>query len=399
MKKVSTAVALQAPVDLCRLLSPYTNKEQAASVLERICNDSAVLDKLVECANQHMVITTLFAQLRHHNLLDILPSDLRGYMQTMHEALEARNHRLIEQARFILATLNQADITPLLLKGGDTLFYDLYPSKGSRFMSDLDILMPVGTVRAGQEQLAVQGYFVPKKYRDSLQGRDPHHAKPIYRDGDDCSIELHYKPLNYKAGGLLSAELAFSESNEIDSLKKQDLKARTLPPTYKVLHCFAHSEICHGYMKNDALSILQMDYFVRLIHYYDSAIDWKALQQALAQYGFQEEFTIYCNKAERLFGWRAGENSLTINGAAKVLERRYQATLKSAIYQHYPGRRFYQGLKHLLGMYSRDRLAGIYLVDNGFQHCQAIVLRSHYHLKRFIASPKEFLNRLRQVFF
>ena len=399
MKTVTRTLARQAPLVLCRLLSPYTSSASAASQLDDLLNKPELLDLLVECANRHMVIATLYAQLRQHDLLEHLPKDLLDYMQTMHELQQARNQRMASQARFIVTILNQGGITPLLMKGGDTLFYDLYPSQGSRFMSDLDILLPPGTVAAGRELLLEQGYAVPEKYRDILPARNPHHDIPLYRPGDDCGIELHYKPLNFRAVGLFPAEVAFRDSHSVERLEISGLQASSLSATHKVLYGFAHSEISHGFRKSDLLDIRQMDYFVRLVHYYGSAIDWKSMQLECADYGFQEELAVYCSKAARLFGLPPGEEfPVPAESAPALLEQRYQAAIQSAMGWYHPWWRFKKGVVHLLGMYGRERLAAIYELDNDMQYFWAIIKRSRDHLKRFWASPRSFLHQLRRVF-
>lgn len=350
---------------------------------------------MIECANRHFVVATLYAQLQQRGLLSHLPPDLQNYLQTMHTLQQERNQRLQQQTRFILHTFNQAGLTPLLMKGGDTLFYDLYPSHGSRFMSDLDILMPDGTVPLGQQLLADQGYSVPEKYQDYPEVIDHHHATPIYKTGDDCAIELHYKPLSRTSGNLLSIADAFQDSQPVFKLIPDNLQALSLSPTHKVLHCFIHSEISHGYGKTDTLDIRQMDYFVRLIRYYRDEIDWVALQASLEKAGLLQDWSMYHYKAQQLFGLEEVVPASTL--PEKLRQRRYQAALISAMSHYYPWRRVKLGLLHLSGVLSRERLRGLFVINSPQDHFRAIIKRSQQLTAQYARSPARLAKRIQTI--
>lgn len=158
-------------------------------------------------------------------------------------------------------------------------------------------------VAALYEQLMVHGYEVPEKYRHLKEHVDAHHALPLYREGHDCHVELHYHPLNHKAAGLLHTTKVFESAELIKSPVLGSAKAVRLSPTDAVLHCFAHFEICHSNQEHDLLEIRQFDYFVRLLKKHSLRIDWKHLQDQLAKEGQLTAFAIYCEKVRRLFGW------------------------------------------------------------------------------------------------
>jgi hypothetical protein len=387
----------QAPTTLCQLLSPFTHPRDAVTQLVALVANQPLLEKTIECANRHFVAATLYAQLQQHRLLSHLPPDLHDYLRTVHELQQARNQRLEQQMRFILHTFNQAQITPLLLKGGDTLFYYLYPTSGARFMSDLDILMPAGTVSRGQQLLANQGYAIPDKYKNILTGIDPHHAIPIYKEGDDCAIELHYKPLSHRPGNLLISDEVFQNSQPVISLLQGNLHARSLSPNHKVLHCFIHSEISHGYGQTDMLDIRQMDYFVRLVKYYQDEIDWTTLQAIVEHAGLTQDWAVYHYKAQQLFGL---PNTNTVSSAhilANVFQQRYQAALVSAMSQYYPWRSVKLGLLHLSGVFSRERLGGIFVINSPQDHLWAVIKRLQQLTAQYALSPASLAKRIQTI--
>jgi len=385
----------QAPVTLCQLLSPYTCQEKVAALLIQLVTDQPLLEKTIECANRHFVVTNLYAQLQQHGLLAHLPTDLLDYLQTLHALQTERNQRLAQQARFIVRLFNEAGLTPLLMKGGDTLFYALYPSAGARFMSDLDILMPPDTVPIGQQLLAQHGYAIPEKYQHIHQGIDPHHALPLYKSGDDCAIELHYKPLNRNSGNLLATFEAFQNSQPITRLAQENLQALSLSPEHKILHCFVHSEISHGNQTTDTLDIRQMDYFARLVHYYGDSVDWRVIHSALAEAGLTQSWAIYCYKTQQLFSLPTTLSTLELS--KQVYWKHYQSALDSAMSHYYPLRRIKFGLQHLFGVFSRERLSGLFTINNSRDHAKAIIQRLQQLIQQYALSPLSLLKRLRGI--
>lgn len=385
----------KAPIILCQLLSPYTTEESVKTEVICLTNNPLLLEKVIECANRHLVATTLYARLHQANLLQNLPTNLLSYLQVLHSLQQERNQRLKLQLQSILKTLNKAGLTPLLLKGSDTLCYELYPSIGSRFMSDLDILMPEGSIPIAKKLLFNQGYVVPEQYTHIPEHPNAHHAPPIYKARNDCAIELHYKPLNYKSGNILSTNEAFKNGQPINNLQKYSLNALTLSPTHKVLHCFIHSEISHGYANTDTLDIRQMDYFVRLTHYYNDKIDWKDLENLIDEAGFAEEWATYHYKARQLFDIPKTVQSTHINEAK--LEQRYQSALMSAMSLYYPWRRLKLGLKHLANTFSRERLKGQFTINGSRDHFLAIAQRLHQLIRQYILSPVSLIKRLKSI--
>lgn len=386
-----------APVALCRLLSPYTTPVAFIQQLDSVLEQPALLELVVECANRHMLMGTLYACLREHQQLQRLPGQLRDYLHCQHTFMQARNQRLREQTLGIITPLNQMGVTPLLLKGSDTLFYPLYPDQGCRFMSDLDILLPSGTMPVAQQALAAQGYAVPEQYQQAKLGPNPHHDIPLYKSGHDCAIELHYQPLSYKAGTVLDTENAFAASLASSEGEPNPAQFRALSPTHKLLHSFIHSEICHSDDRHDRLSIRQLDYFVRLLNQFQGQLDWPWLAQHLDQHGYQDAFARYAYKARQLYDVpQAALPVAIVQAVSPTWQRRYGIALKMAMRGHYPGLRFKQGLGHLLSVFEKQRLAGQYPTEKRGDYAWAVVRKAGSLLRR-CANPRRLALELRRV--
>ena len=390
----------QAPVTLCQLLSPFTTQTIAETELQSLLSQPLLLDKVIECASQHFVAGALYAQLQHHGLLPTLPVDLRDFLSCQHTFMKDRNQRLKQQLQGIIRLLDDEGHIPQIMKGGDTLFYDLYPTLGCRFMSDFDILLPVGEVPKARATLVKHGYAVPKKYQAIKESPLSHHAVPIYKEGDDCAVELHYHPLSYKADALLTTEMAFANSEAITTLDSNTAQALRLSPTDKVMHCFVHSEICHGFQENDWLDIRQLDYFSRLLQQHKETIDWTLLENRLAKKGHLADFAVYCSKARLLFGWPVGvplfEEYLP---STRIVEKRYRAALSSAMSQHYPLQRLFYGLKFVVSVFAPKYLEVQFdlTIDSPLDYLKA-VSRKVMLLGRRLLKPVAFFRQLKAIF-
>lgn len=396
---MNKTLILQAPVALCRLLSPYTAPEAVKQQLDTLLEQPELLDRVIECANQHMVVATLYACLREHRQLERLPETLRDYLHYQHTFMQARNQRLRTQALSIITALHQVSVTPLLMKGGDTLFYALYPDQGCRFMTDLDILLPTGTMTLAQQTLATQGYAIPEQYQHLQPSPLAHHDLPLYKTGHDCAIELHYQPLSHRSGAILNNDSAFASSRLVSLQAQAGTPMRSLSPTHKVLHSFIHSEISHGDDQNNGLSIRQLDYFVRLLQHYQGEIDGAWLAQHLTAHGYQEAFARYVLKARRLFALPPEALPLAVDmTTTPAQERRYQTALKMTMSHHYPGLRFRRGLQHLLGVYAKQRLSGLYQVDTPKDYTLAILKQTRRLLTRCLR-PRQLALDLRRVLY
>lgn len=372
-----------APIALCSLLSPFTPPDEVKKVLNRLNNNQALLDRVIECANSQMVSTTLYAALKQHDLLQTLPDLLQDYLIFLHQEMLERNQRLQSQTQSIVKTLNQAGIMPLLMKGGDTLFYDLYPSQGCRFMSDIDILLPEGKVPLAKKCLFDKGYTIPEKFQAHKKDKDAHHMAPIYKEGNDCAIELHYKPLSKKAFNMLTLKETFAAAYLIPQLEAQGKEAYAFSPTHKLLHCYLHSEITHAHQHTDTLIILQMDYFVRLYRQYAEVIDWDVFNEQLDRMQLRSEFSVYAYKAQRLFSLPKLPNSVMVS--KQMLHTRYQSALVSTMSKYYPWRRFTNSLYHGL---SKESLQHQFTINNNADYAVALVKKLSYQVGLLLSFKK-----------
>lgn len=373
-----------APKVLCILLSPATTKDQAETQLKELIALPQLLDLVIECANRHMLAATLYSCLTKHQLIDYLPSILKDYLSYQHNFILNRNLNIKQQYKNITKVFNERNITPLALKGGDTLLYNLYPDYGCRFMSDLDILIPEDKLDLAKDLLIKVGYDIPTQYQGLKENPESHHLTPIYKEGEPCAIELHRQPLNYKCKNIISASEAF------ESAHYRSFNTLTLNANYKIIHCFIHSEISHGYHKKNYLSLRQMDYFVRLLYFYQKNIDWLFIKNKLSNFGYLDDFLFYCYIADKLF--TLPENFLRatqINNHhnSKKLLNRYYSSLDSTLITHHPLKRLTYGFLNLSNIYNRSNLENAYQIENNIDYFMAVSKKTITIFGRFMKNP------------
>jgi len=102
-----------------------------------------------------------------------------------------RTQVLLHRAAPVVAALRERDIPLLVLKGA-ALAPRYYPEPGSRFMNDVDLLVPTGRGREARSVLASLGWRpgirLPETYLDSI------HALG-YQDGRGGDVDLHWHAL------------------------------------------------------------------------------------------------------------------------------------------------------------------------------------------------------------
>jgi hypothetical protein len=135
-----------------------------------------------------------------------------------------RNQRLFRTLEDVLATLHEADVPTLVLKGA-ALTVLHYRDRGVRPMSDLDVLVPTERMDEALDALTAAGWGDPEPFRHSV----------ALRRGDD-ELDLHRHVLDASNASALDADL-WQASLELDVGAQ---RTRALAPADQLLHAFVH---------------------------------------------------------------------------------------------------------------------------------------------------------------
>ena len=97
---------------------------------------------ILDIANTQKIAPAFWVALRRRRLIEYLPSEIRDCLFKLHLLNIFKNKGFKEQAIEVVRQLNSIGIEPALLKGSAALFVKTFDDPGSRFMVDLDILVP-----------------------------------------------------------------------------------------------------------------------------------------------------------------------------------------------------------------------------------------------------------------
>lgn len=397
------AKASHAPALLCHLLSPYTSKSEAKKTLDTLLNDEELLDLCIELANRHFLIPTLYTQLSMHELLTEVPGELTEFMHEMTDFMHNRNQSLTELSEEIIILCNRQGITPLLIKGASVLFSDIYPDKGIRFMSDLDLVFKEEEAIKVFHLLQSEGFHIPENLTPSapIPYLQPNcaiedlpkgqHLLPIYRQGDPCWIEIHHRPVSNFFYSYLHNKQAHQSASTIETLEEKGLYALHMNPSNELIHCFVHSELAHRNHANKILDIRQMDYFVRLAHHYNKTVDWDEIHSRIQQGGDEDIFQHYLYTLNQLFGAEFPINFKKLD--TKILEKRYKKSIGSCFPRYWKAAQLVALIKEI---YSKKSLYNRYETHTPLLLFKARLANSARLVKKF-HNPIKLLERLQSL--
>ena len=252
-------------------------------------------------ASEQMVSTAIASELLRRSLLDSLPDDFAAYLRGMLELNVERNEKIAQQLAEAVRTLNAAGIEPVLLKGSAALESGLYRHPGSRLISDLDLLVPAETLRAGSDALQTLGYrrITDAKNNDAHYA-EMHHDAPMIHPERVASVELHRRPLHsVRATRIMDA----IRSSEVPT---NVAGARALLPdvTSMLAHNFLHQMVQDSAHVRGLFQLRQLYEAALLVHRDREQIQWRILLDAIASGGCREEWGSFVALLENQFQLR-----------------------------------------------------------------------------------------------
>ncbi|EGV17917.1 nucleotidyltransferase family protein [Thiocapsa marina] len=296
--------------------------------------------ELYGLATTQLVAPSLYAaQLgagqRDRDTLEPVPEDVRQALAYLHERNDARNRRLRRVLRETVATLNQAEIVPLLLKGAIALLPDQYPLAFARVLSDLDLGVPLDQANRAGAALRAAGYHHYRSPDGPAPDREPlhwstasgHHLPPLIHSSGDGYVELHYdlfSGMPQKAVLPLCAVLARAETHDWDGLR---IRIPTLAD--RLLHNALHHQVQDQAFWTDRRSLRQLLEFKRLLALPAAVdIDWPGLMADLKRRGLAHTVGAHLLAVQELFG-QPLPAGVRPTAAARRAQARFWARLDS----------------------------------------------------------------------
>jgi hypothetical protein len=228
-------------------------------------------DLLIRQARRANVLASLHALLEERGLLDAVPVQVREHLEWSWIAAVRHSEAVRWEVRFIQKALMDLGVPPILLKGAAYVLADLPPARG-RVFSDIDILVPKGSLNAVEASLMMHGWasMHQDEYDQRYYRKWMHELPPMQHIKRMTSIDVHHAivpetaPIRPDSGKLRAAAVSIDAKGELFVLSPVDM----------VLHSAVH--LFHDGEFDNALRDL-IDIHGLLNHFGRSQSFWSSL--------------------------------------------------------------------------------------------------------------------------
>jgi hypothetical protein len=208
--------------------------------------------------------------------LNAIPQEARAKLDQARQAAIIRTMRRQKDLRELLQLLERRGIPAIVLKGA-ALAYLVYPDPYTRYMADLDLLVPAAQVKSAEEAAQEVGWTLPVPRESLLPDQRRRHLLMVRKaerigeivefHGDICSSQPPFR---------LDLESAWQRSWQVEL---NGIPARVLHP--------------HDFLSHICLHVSSQHNFVRSLHWlldvclcteqWEKAIDWDRLADECIQ--------------------------------------------------------------------------------------------------------------------
>ena len=199
----------------------FNNKNQ---IEKEIDFDNINYDLLVKIASSHLMLPSLYVNLKIKGFIDLIPSDLKTYLVDIYKLNKKRNQELLKEAKEISEKFTKNNINHVFLKGTSHIFNQIYNDLGERMIGDIDILV------SKKDYDKSIGLFKKAKYKEIEYSffNDRHYPRLI-SSTKMFGIEIHSRLITGKYEKKLQAEFIlkskinlvgniFTPNNEVELL-------------------------------------------------------------------------------------------------------------------------------------------------------------------------------------
>ncbi|WP_026377302.1 nucleotidyltransferase family protein [Aestuariibacter salexigens] len=278
--------------DLCSWLSPL--KAVSNETLERLQIEDERLS-LIALSNHYWLTGQLTHSIRAKGgwkCLDVQTSD---YLVELANHYQTYVSRVKQEAETVTVYFPDNQLDCILLKGVVSLLDNTGQQMGTRFMSDIDLL-----VDETEWQTAIS-LLKQKGYQESL-GKDDvvavglHQSPPLRHPGSPCCIEIHRWPLKRSVLPLLPVERCWSEKIEVSP------RVYRLSANDEVILCISHSEIVDRSYEDRLIDLKQLNNLAFLILHHGDRLDWSIISGRFEQCGYAQILNATLFNLYQLFG-------------------------------------------------------------------------------------------------
>jgi Uncharacterised nucleotidyltransferase len=235
-----------------------------------------------------------------------LPEDIADLLATVHSLNTDRNRTALSQVEQIAAGLNRVGVQPVALKGLANILTEIYPDLGTRYLADIDLLVPENQFPAALAVFHELGYTTRRT--DPLEFAIGHSHPPLIRPYS-LEVDLHRTVgLGICSSFLPAAELIKHATTH--SLQGASLLVPS--PTHLVMHHIMHSQMHDVYRERVSPKLRTLhDFFLLHRHFSPTApqaqpphakVDWPAIEAHFRSEGQYATLALYLLEAQASFG-------------------------------------------------------------------------------------------------
>jgi hypothetical protein len=220
---------------------------------------SAELDLTLRAARRARVMGNLAHWLREAGRLDELPQAAIDQLDSAAVDAQARSRVVNWEANRISWALSDLEDNPVvLLKGAAYLFLEL-PNAAGRLLSDLDLLVPEGTLPKVEEILTARGWQFGEltPYDDRYYRLWSHELPPMRHVERETEVDIHHTILQPTSRLSPPATLLFKDARPISGSR-----FFVLSPIDMVLHAMTHL-FFDGEIADSFRDLLDIDLMLR----------------------------------------------------------------------------------------------------------------------------------------
>lgn len=158
-------------------------------------------DILVKTVSSHLMLPSLYINLKEKNYLKYIPKKLNSYLREIYDLNQKRNEILLKEVKMLEDLLTKNKINHVFLKGTAGIIGDIYLDFGERMTGDIDILIKNRDKQRVVDLMDESGFNFISNYDffETIHLNKQIHNKNLF------AVEIHLKLLHSK-NKLLSSE-------------------------------------------------------------------------------------------------------------------------------------------------------------------------------------------------
>ena len=247
-------------------------------LLQALAAKELVWEDLIRAAEEEVVLPALHDRFKERGAISQIPVEISSFLSTVESLNGERNRAILSELATVASLLNAAGIEPILLKGAAYCATGVYANPGSRYLWDVDLLVPEPQMAIAVEVLTQNGF---ESQESNQLSHFRHHHPPLQRRGS-VHFELHHSLGMGICRSLLPASEVLKQSVGLDF---RSARVRVPSPEHMMTHLIMHSQIEHPYNERIWPPLRAMYDLVLLRQRFDSEIDWSAIERRFRKAG------------------------------------------------------------------------------------------------------------------